>query len=390
MPADSLLERRYRVLGRNSPLFYDKPLHLVRGEGVWLYDADGKRYLDAYNNVPHVGHCHPRVVAALSRQAATLNTHTRYLDENVVAYAERLTALFDPHALHGDVLLHRQRSERAGAAHRARLQRRHGNHRHGLGVSRQYRCRDAGELAVHTAGQARPVRAHGPRHGPLSGSRRTQRRAARDRLCETRSSARSMHLPQTGYASRGFCSAPRSRARDCPRCRQASWRRRSPTFTPPAASSSPTKCRRASAASAATCGGIRRLGVIPDIVTLGKPMGNGHPLAGVIARAGARQRVRGAEHVLQHLRRQSGFGRRRHGGPRCARRTSVCCRMQSPWAATRCSGCRQLADRHALIGDVRGSGLFFAVELVSDRQRQDAGDGARPSGSSITCASAAC
>jgi len=82
-----LLERRYRVLGRNSPLFYDKPLHLVRGEGVWLYDAEGRRYLDAYNNVPHVGHCHPRVVAALSRQPATLNIHTRYLDENVVAYA---------------------------------------------------------------------------------------------------------------------------------------------------------------------------------------------------------------------------------------------------------------------------------------------------------------
>jgi len=95
MEADSLLERRYRVLGRNSPLFYDKPLHLVRGEGVWLYDADGKRYLDAYNNVPHVGHCHPHVVAALCRQAARLNTHTRYLDENVVAYAERLTSLFD-------------------------------------------------------------------------------------------------------------------------------------------------------------------------------------------------------------------------------------------------------------------------------------------------------
>ncbi len=95
MAADSLLERRYRVLGRNSPLFYDKPLHLVRGEGVWLYDADGQRYLDAYNNVPHVGHCHPRVVAALSRQAAVLNIHTRYLDENVVAYAERLTSLFD-------------------------------------------------------------------------------------------------------------------------------------------------------------------------------------------------------------------------------------------------------------------------------------------------------
>src|SRR5713101_5583060 len=92
METDSLLERRYRVLGRNSPLFYDKPLHLVRGEGVWLYDADGRRYLDAYNNVPHVGHCHPRVVEAAARQMRAVNTNTRYLHENLARYAERLTA----------------------------------------------------------------------------------------------------------------------------------------------------------------------------------------------------------------------------------------------------------------------------------------------------------
>src|SRR5450755_410643 len=91
----ALLERRFRVLGKHSPLFYDKPLRLVRGEGVWLYDAAGKRYLDAYNNVPHVGHCHPRVVDALCQQARTLNTHTRYLDEMVVNYAERLLATFE-------------------------------------------------------------------------------------------------------------------------------------------------------------------------------------------------------------------------------------------------------------------------------------------------------
>ena len=61
-----------------------------------MYDAQGRKYLDAYNNVPVVGHCHPYVVEALARQARTLNTHTRYLDENIVSYAERLTALFDP------------------------------------------------------------------------------------------------------------------------------------------------------------------------------------------------------------------------------------------------------------------------------------------------------
>jgi 4-aminobutyrate aminotransferase-like enzyme/Ser/Thr protein kinase RdoA (MazF antagonist) len=89
---DELRERRSRALGPSYRLFYDRPVHLVRGEGTWLYDAEGRRYLDCYNNVASVGHCHPHVVAALSRQAATLNTHTRYLHDNVVRYAERLTA----------------------------------------------------------------------------------------------------------------------------------------------------------------------------------------------------------------------------------------------------------------------------------------------------------
>ena len=71
-----LLEKRQRLLGPMST-FYDEPLHLVRGEGVRVWDANGREYLDCYNNVPHVGHCHPRVVEAISRQAATLNTHTR-------------------------------------------------------------------------------------------------------------------------------------------------------------------------------------------------------------------------------------------------------------------------------------------------------------------------
>ena len=85
--------RRARVLSPTYRLFYEQPLQIVRAEGVWMYDAQGRRYLDAYNNVPVVGHCHPYVVEALARQARTLNTHTRYLTEPVVSYAERLTAL---------------------------------------------------------------------------------------------------------------------------------------------------------------------------------------------------------------------------------------------------------------------------------------------------------
>ncbi|MBS0231950.1 MAG: aminotransferase class III-fold pyridoxal phosphate-dependent enzyme [Proteobacteria bacterium] len=86
----SLVRRRKETFGPTSMLFYERPLNLVRGEGVWLHDADGTRYLDAYNNVPSVGHCHPRVVEAVSRQIGTLNTHTRYLYSNIYTYAERL------------------------------------------------------------------------------------------------------------------------------------------------------------------------------------------------------------------------------------------------------------------------------------------------------------
>lgn len=91
----ALLARRERLLGRNVSTFYEEPVHLVRGEGVWLYDADGRKYLDCYNNVPHVGHCNPRVVEAICRQASTLNTHTRYLHEGILNYVERLTSTFD-------------------------------------------------------------------------------------------------------------------------------------------------------------------------------------------------------------------------------------------------------------------------------------------------------
>ena len=86
-----MIERRRKLLGSAYRLFYEQPVHLVRGVGAWLFAADGNKYLDMYNNVPHVGHCHPRVVEAIARQSGELNTHTRYLHENVIELAERLT-----------------------------------------------------------------------------------------------------------------------------------------------------------------------------------------------------------------------------------------------------------------------------------------------------------
>ena len=95
-----MIARRSRLLGPAYRLFYDQPVQFVRGEGVWLYDAAGHRYLDAYNNVASVGHCHPHVVQAIARQAAVLNTHTRYLHETVLDFAEKLLATFPPEIGH--------------------------------------------------------------------------------------------------------------------------------------------------------------------------------------------------------------------------------------------------------------------------------------------------
>jgi len=92
----TLLARRNRALGAGAPLFYEHPLHIVRGDGVMLYDADGRGYVDMYNNVPCVGHANPRVTEAMARQQATLNVHSRYLHEAVVEFCERLAALHGP------------------------------------------------------------------------------------------------------------------------------------------------------------------------------------------------------------------------------------------------------------------------------------------------------
>ena len=102
---EALVARRQRALGPAYRLFYETPVHLVRGEGVWLYDTAGKAYLDTYNNVASVGHCHPHVVAATARQSAVFASHTRYLHEGVLSYAERLLAHFPVEPC--DVHLHR-------------------------------------------------------------------------------------------------------------------------------------------------------------------------------------------------------------------------------------------------------------------------------------------
>jgi 4-aminobutyrate aminotransferase-like enzyme len=365
MTVDSLLERRYRVLGRNSPLFYDKPLHLVRGEGVWLYDADGKRYLDAYNNVPHVGHCHPRVVAALSRQAAMLNTHTRYLDENVVAYAERLTSKFDPQlsmamfcctgSEANELALRIARDCSGGLGIISTDWAYHGNTAAVMQVSSLFTPPDKRGPYVRTVPVMDPYR---DRAG------RSDEELASAYANDVKRAIDAFTADGVRFAGLLFCTA----------------------FSSEGLPTVPVGFMAKALAHVHAAGGFfiadevqggfgrlgshlwghQKLGVIPDIVTLGKPMGNGHPLAGVIARRDLVDEFAGRNMYFNT------FG----GNPVSAavgmavldvikdERLMENAATVGNYTIARLT---RLADRHALIGDVRGSGLFFAVELVSDR-----------------------
>ena len=90
---EALIARRDAAFGRGAKLFYDTPLHLVRGQGAYLFDTAGRRFVDMYNNVPCIGHAHPRIAETMAQQQATLNTHSRYLHDSAIALAERLTGL---------------------------------------------------------------------------------------------------------------------------------------------------------------------------------------------------------------------------------------------------------------------------------------------------------
>ncbi len=164
---EELLQRRYRVLGRGSPLFYDKPLHLVRGEGVWLFDADGRRYLDAYNNVPHVGHCHParrRGDRAPGGDAQYAHPLPARGDHPIRGAADRDLR---PGALDGVPRLHRQRGQRDRAAHGDGLHRSSRRHLHALRIPRQHDGRGADQHRVPAARGNRP-RTSAPSSAPDS------------------------------------------------------------------------------------------------------------------------------------------------------------------------------------------------------------------------------
>jgi 4-aminobutyrate aminotransferase-like enzyme len=362
---DSLLERRYRVLGPHAPLFYDKPLHLVRGEGVWLYDANGERYLDAYNNVPHVGHCHPRVVAALSRQAAILNTHTRYLDENVVAYAERLTSLFDRRlsmaafcctgSEANELALRIARDCSGGSGIIATDWAYHGNTAAVMQVSSLFTPPEKRGPHVRTVPVMDPYRDRAGRSDEVLATVYADNvKRAIDEFSAAGIRFAGL-LYCTAFSSEGLPTVPAGfMAKALAHVHAAGG-----LFIA-------DEVQAGFGRLGSHLWGHQMLGVVPDIVTLGKPMGNGHPLAAVIARP----------ELISGFTERNMYFNTFAGNPVSAavgaavldvledERLVENARVVGDYTLARLA---KLAERHAIIGDVRGAGLFFAVELVSDR-----------------------
>ncbi len=365
---DETLRARRRLLGRNLGVSYREPLKIVRGWMRYLHDETGRAYLDAYNNVPLVGHGHPRVVQAVREQMALLNTNTRYLHDNLVRYAGRLTALM-PEPLRVVYVLNsaseaNELALRLARSHTGRedvivLESAYHGHTTGLVDISPYKFAGPGGKGrkpwVHVAALPDDYRGPFRRDDPEAGTKYAEdvgRQAdeARARgglaafIAETLPSVAGQIVLPRGYlaeayrhvrAAGGVCVADEV---------QVGFGRLGTHFW-----------------------GFETQGVVPDIVVLGKPIGNGFPLAAVVTtEAIAASFANGMEFF-------STFG----GNPvACAAGLAVLDVMRDERLQERAlrvgghfiAGLRRLAERHPVIGDVRGSGLFLGVELVRDRR----------------------
>ncbi|MDO5756396.1 MAG: aspartate aminotransferase family protein [Rhodobacterales bacterium] len=351
---EALIARRQTVLGPAYRLFYDQPLHPVRGEGVWLWDAGGARYLDGYNNVVSVGHCHPHVTRAIAAQAGMLNTHTRYLHEGPIDYAERLLATM-PDAL-GHVMFTCTGSEANDLALRIT---RACTGREGIIVTRNayHGVTEAvAELSPSLgAGVPRGARVRlidAPDGGPDQGARLAK--ALRAAIDDLRASGLepAAFICDTVFSSDGLFPDPAG-------------------FLQPAVDLIRAEggifiadeVQPGFARTGDAYWGFQRHGLVPDMVTMGKPMGNGFPLSGVAMRPEL------AQDFGARARYFNTFG----GNPvACAAGMAVMDviteeGLQDNSQRTGAYLKSALADlNHSRLGAVRGAGLFVAVDCLLD------------------------
>ena len=365
----ALLNRRGQRVGRNLSVAYRSPVHMSRGWMQYLFDTDGRRYLDAYNNVPHVGHCHPRVVAAATRQMRRLNTNTRYLYESLGEYAERLAGtLPDPlevcffvnSASEANELALRLALAHTGGTEIIVLESAYHGHTSRLIDISPYKHDGPGGHGAPPWVHVVPV---------PDGYRGRYRREDPDAAAKYAAYVRdvSQRILEEGSRLSAFI------AETCPSVGGQ-------LFLPQGYFAEVYKhVREAGGVCIAdeVQTGYGRIGsgfyafephgVVPDIVVLGKPIGNGHPVAAVVTTT---EIASSFDNGMEFF---STFGG-----------NTVSCevglavldivqeeRLQEHAArvgSRLLEGLGELAGTHSLIGDIRGSGLFLGVELVRDRE----------------------
>ena len=366
---DSLVARRDRALGTGAALFYKTPLNIVRGEGVALFDADGRRYVDMYNNVPCVGHANPQVAEAMARQQGTLNVHSRYLHEGIIEFAERLTKLHGP-AIESVVFSCSGTEANEVALRMARIAtgRRgiicsnatyHGNSEAVGGLTRLGKAQPAGsEIRTIPFPQLyRPLVADADEPGLVD--------AYLERL---QAAIRGLQDDGIGVAGMIVCSIFANEGLpDVPQGFMA----RAAAMVRAAGGLVIADEVQAGYCRTGNWWGYEVTGFTPDIVVTGKPMGNGLPLA---ATAASKALVDGFRSVTRYFNTfassplQAAVGmtvldiiessalRENAGRVGAALKQALLARQ----------------SRCAAIGDIRGQGLFVGIEMVSDRANKTA------------------
>jgi 4-aminobutyrate aminotransferase-like enzyme/Ser/Thr protein kinase RdoA (MazF antagonist) len=360
-PKQATLGRRRRLLAPSLSISYGDPLKIVRGEGVHLIDDTGRRFLDGVNNVAHVGHSNPRVVAALSAQAAVLNTNTRYLHDNLVDYAQALadrlpdplsTCFFMCSGSEANDLALRIARTVTGRTDVITLEGAyHGNSQADIDVSPyKYDGAGGGGRRAHVREAPMPDPYRGRHRGatPESGqayARDLERLVGEPAafICEPLMSCAGQIEPPPGFLEQAFAAVRRAGGLCIADEVQVGFGRVGDAFW-----------------------GFETQGVVPDVVTLGKPIGNGHPMAAVITTPEiAAAFANGMEYM-------STFG----GNPvSCAVGLAVLREIDDLELQRNArdtgrhllAGLRELARTTPLVGECRGRGLFLGIELVGDR-----------------------
>lgn len=351
-----LRDRRRRRIGPSLSIAYREPIEVERGHMQYLYDSDGRSYLDTVNNVAHVGHCHPRVVDAVARNMRTLNTNTRYLYEELLWYAERLAkTLPDPLEICYVVNSGSEANDLA-----LRMARTFTGHRDVVVVDHAYHGNLSSLIEISPykfngpGGAGRPASTHVvPMPDPLRSSGGAAEGVAAIEgapspvaalFAESIMSCGGQVFYPDGYLQALFEAARKLGGVAIADEVQTGFGRVGGSFW-----------------------AFELQGVIPDIVTMGKSIGNGYPLAAVVTTSEI------AESFDNGMEYFNTFG----GNPiACSAGLAVLDVLQEEGlqANARKVGShfmerlRALADRHAVIGDVRGAGLFIGVELVRGRE----------------------